>query len=159
MHNQSKQLSADGYQWNQYSERVGTITNELAHFATVAYFAFNSWDEAHNFWKSIADKRQCTKAQVREAERFNTGWEVKTWGMSERVLTALIKHDRKPQLLPLPPSPNLVKSGRPFNNTTISVTDSGSNEGRPDFTNFFVTPVRRDWSMSQSHTSIHYKAA
>lgn len=102
---QTKQLSADGYTWNQYSPRVATITNELTYFATVAYFAFNTWNEAHNFSSSITDKRQCTRAQVREAERFTShSWEVKTWGMSEQLLTALIKRDRnrQPQVLPLP---------------------------------------------------------
>lgn len=103
---QTKQRSADGYTWNQYSPRVATITNELTHFATVAYFAFDGWQEAHAFWKSITDGKRCTRAQVRESERFTShSWEVKTWGMSERLLTALIKRDRnrQPQARPLPP--------------------------------------------------------
>ncbi len=101
---QIKQLSADGYQWNQYSERVATITNELTHFATVAYFAFDTWDEAHDFWRSITEKRLCTRAQVRQAERFKTGYEVKTWGMSASTLHKLIERDRQRQTqrLPLP---------------------------------------------------------
>lgn len=120
---QTKQLSKDGYQWNQYSERVATITNELTHFARVAYFQFSDWDSAHAFWKCITDKRQCTRAQLREAERFDTGWECKIWGMPERILSALISRDRnKPKSLLLPPG-------------------------------------RRDWSMSDSHSSIQYEAA
>lgn len=102
----TKELSADGFLWNQYSERVATITNELTHFARVAYFAFNSWDEAHNFWKSITDKRVCSRAQVREAERFTShSWEVKIWNMPQTVLEALILRDRtrQPKALPLPP--------------------------------------------------------
>jgi len=53
---QIKQLSADGFQWNQYSPRIARITNELRHFATVAYFQFPDWDNAHDFWKCITDK-------------------------------------------------------------------------------------------------------
>jgi len=83
------------------SPRIATITNELTHFAQVAYFAFNSWDDAHDFWRSITDKRLCTRAQVREAERFPVGWEVKTWGMPQAVLEKLISRDRK-RILPLP---------------------------------------------------------
>lgn len=103
---QTKQLSADGYTWNQYSPRVATITNELTHFAQVAYFAFNSWDEAHNFWKSITDGKRCTRAQVRESERFTShSWEVKIWGMPETLLLKLIERDRKrkSKALPVPP--------------------------------------------------------
>lgn len=102
---QTKQLSADGYTWNQYSPRVATITNELIHFATVAYFAFDDWNQAHAFWKSITDKQVCSRAQVRESERFTSyRWEVKTWGMSEALLLKLIERDRnrQPQALPLP---------------------------------------------------------
>lgn len=101
-----KELSADGYQWNQYSERVGTITNDLTHFARVAYFSFDSWDDAHNFWKSITDKRVCSRAKVRESERFTSySFEVKTWGMPESVLLKLIErdHSRLPKSRPLPP--------------------------------------------------------
>ncbi len=99
-----KQLSADGFQWDQYSERVATITNSLQHFATVAYFQFPDWDSAHAFWKCITNKRQCTRAQVRQAERFKTGYEVKTWGMSASTLHKLIERDRQRQTqrLPLP---------------------------------------------------------
>ncbi len=99
---QTKQLSADGFTWNLYSPRVATITNELIHFSPVAYIAFHSWDEAHNFWKSITDKRYCTRAQVREAERFSTGWQVKIWGMPQATLDKLIERDRS-RALPLPP--------------------------------------------------------
>lgn len=101
----TKQLSADGFIWNQYSERVGSITNELTHFAIVAYFQFPNWDDAHSFWKGITDKRVCSRAKVRESERFNTGWEVKVWGMNQSTLEKLIEHDRnrKPKSLPLPP--------------------------------------------------------
>jgi len=100
-----KQLSADGFHWNQYSERVATITNELRHFAPVAYFAFDTWDEAHNFWKSITDKRVCGRAQVRKSERFTAHpWEVKVWILREDVLQKLIERDRqKRQSLPVPP--------------------------------------------------------
>ncbi len=101
-----KQLSADGFQWNQYSPRIATITNELTHFAQVAYFAFNSWDDAHDFWQSITDKRLCTRAQVRESERFTTHeWEVKVWSISPTTLDKLIDRDRnrQAQSLPLPP--------------------------------------------------------
>ena len=98
---QIKQLSADGYQWNLYSPRVATITNELRHFAPVAYFAFDSWQQAHDFWKAITDKRLCTRAQVRQAERFSTDWEVKIWGMQQNILDELIKRDRS-RALPLP---------------------------------------------------------
>lgn len=100
------------------------MTNELTHFARVAYFQFPDRNTARAFWKSITDKRQCTRAQVREAERFDTGWECKIWGMPERVLTALVERDRnrQPQPLPLP-------------------------------------PVRRDWSVSESHDAIAYEAA
>lgn len=103
---QTKQLSADGYQWNQYSPRVATITNELLHFAQVCYFAFDSLDEAHNFWKSITDKQVCGRAQVRESERFTSyPWEVKIWAMSVATLEKLIERDRKrqPKALPVPP--------------------------------------------------------
>jgi len=121
---QIKSLSAAGFQWNQYSPRIATITNELIHFPQVAYFAFDGWDDAHNFWRSITDKHLCTRAQVRESERFTTGWEVKTWGMPQLVLEKLIERDRtrQPQGLPLP-------------------------------------QVRRDWSISASHSSIQYEAA
>jgi hypothetical protein len=122
---QTKQLSADGYTWNQYSPRVATITNELLHFAQVCYFAFDSWDEAHNFWKSITDGKRCTRAQVRESERFTShSWEVKTWGISEALLLKLIERDRKrqPRALPLP-------------------------------------QIKRDWSLSDSHSAIAIEAA
>jgi len=101
---QTKQLSADGFVWNQYSLRVSTISNEIRHFATVAYFQFPDWDSAHAFWKCITNKRQCTRAQVRQAERFTTGYEVKTWGMSASTLQKLIERDRRrqSQSLPLP---------------------------------------------------------
>lgn len=100
----TKQLSADGFCWSQLSPRIGTISNELRHFQRVCYFQFSDWDSAHDFWQSVVGKR-CTKAQVREALRFDTGWEVKTWGMSEAVLLKLIERDRnrKPKPLPLPP--------------------------------------------------------
>ncbi len=120
----TKQLSADGFQWNQYSPRIATITNELTHFAQVAYFAFNSWDDAHDFWKSITDKRLCTRAQVRQAERFTTSYEVKTWGMPASTLHKLIERDRQRQTQRLP-----------------------------------LPQVRRDWSLSDSHSSIQYEAA
>ena len=103
---QSKQISADGFTWNLYSPRVGTITNELTHFSRVAYFAFDDWDSAHNFFKSITDKHLCSRAKVRESERFlSQPWEVKVWGMSESTLLKLIERDRcrKPKSLPLPP--------------------------------------------------------
>lgn len=122
---QTKQLSADGFTWNQYSPRVASITNELTHFARVAYFAFDSWDEAHAFWKSITDKRVCSRAKVRESERFTSlAWEVKAWGMPEDVLEKLIERDynRLPESLPLP-------------------------------------PIRRDWSLSESHDAITIEAA
>lgn len=102
----TKQLSADGFTWNEYSPRVGTITNDLTHFARVAYFAFDNWDDAHDFWKSITDKRVCSRAKVRESERFTSySFEVKTWGMPGSVLLKLIERDRsrKPKSLPLPP--------------------------------------------------------
>ena len=119
---QTKQLSADGFFWSQYSDRVATITNDLRYFATVAYFAFDSWGDAHTFWKHITEHRLCTRAQVRESERFTTHlWEVKTWGMPQAVLEKLIERDRN-RRLPLP-------------------------------------QVRRDWSVSDSHSSIQYEAA
>ena len=120
----TKQLSADGFCWNQYSPRVGTITNEIRHFSRVCYFQFPNWDSAHDFWKHITDKHLCTRAQVRQAERFTTGYEVKTWGMPASTLQKLIERDRtrQPQGLPLP-------------------------------------QVRRDWSISASHSSIQYEAA
>lgn len=103
---QTKQLSADGFCWNQYSERVGSITNEFRrHFAPVTYFAFDSWDEAHNFWKAIVGKH-CTRALVRESERFTSQpWKVKTWNMRQGVLEKLIErdHQRQTKSLPLPP--------------------------------------------------------
>ncbi len=103
---ETKQLSADGYQWNQHSPRVATITNDLLYFSQVAYFAFDSWDEAHNFLKYITDRQHCTRAQVRKSERFTSHlWEVKTWGMPQSMLEKLIERDRnrKPQALPVPP--------------------------------------------------------
>lgn len=98
----TKILSADGFQWNSYSPRIATITNELRHFATVAYFQFSDWDSAHAFWKAITDKRCCTRAQVREAERFSKGWEVKTWGMPQAILQKLIERDRSQSNRALP---------------------------------------------------------
>lgn len=103
---QTTQLSSDGYTWNQYSPRVATITNELLYFAQVAYFAFDSGDEAHNFLKYITDRQHCTRAQVRKSERFTSFlWEVKTWGMPQSMLEKLIERDcsRKPQALTVPP--------------------------------------------------------
>lgn len=95
----TKQLSADGFTWNQYSARVATITNELRHFAPVAYFAFNTWSEAHNFWKSITDLRVCGRAQVRESERFTSHpWEVKAWTLRQDVLEKLIERERQRSL-------------------------------------------------------------
>lgn len=101
---QTKQLSLDGYQWNLYSPRVAAITNELRHFATVYYFQFPDWDSAHDFWKHITNKHLCTRAQVREAERFSTGWEVKIWGLRPSVLNQLVERDRTRQChyLPIP---------------------------------------------------------
>lgn len=122
---QTKQLSVDGYHWNQYSPRVATITNDLTHFAQVAYFAFSDWDSAHRFWKSITDKQICGRAQVRQAERFTFhSWEVKAWNMPEATLNKLIERDRtrKPKALPLP-------------------------------------QIKRDWSLSDSHSAITYEAA
>lgn len=104
---QTKHLSADGYQLNQHSPRVVTITNELTHFATFAYFAFDGWSEAHAFWKSITDKQVCSRAQVQESERFTSySWEVKVWSMPQSVLEKLIERDCTPPLpkaLPAPP--------------------------------------------------------
>ena len=101
----TKQLSADGFRWNQFSPRVGTITNELTDFAPVAYFQFANREEAQAFWKSLTDKRYCTRAQIREAERFTSGFEVKVWGIQLTILQKLIERDRSraPQKLPLPP--------------------------------------------------------
>ena len=93
----TKQLSADGFCWNQYSEPVAVINNELRHFATVAYFQFPDWDSAHAFWKSITHKRQYSRAQVREAERFKTSYKVKTWAMPESTLHKLIERYRRRQ--------------------------------------------------------------
>jgi len=101
----TKQLNADGFCWNQYSDRVATITNELTHFAQVAYFAFDGWNDAHAFWKHITDHRLCSRAQVRESERFTIhDWEVKIWGISPTTLEKLIERDRcrQSQSLPLP---------------------------------------------------------
>jgi len=120
----TKQLSADGFCWNQYSPRVGTITNEIRHFSRVCYFQFPNWDSAHDFWKHITNHRLCTRAQVRQAERFTTGYEVKTWGMPASTLQKLIERDRTRQLQGLP-----------------------------------LPQVRRDWSISASHSSIQYEAA
>ena len=102
---QVKSLSADGFQWNKYSDRVGSITNELTHFSRVCYFAFDDWDSAHAFFKSITGKRLCSRAKVRESERFLTRFEVKVWSMSESTLEALVPrdHSRKPKSLPMPP--------------------------------------------------------
>ena len=102
-----KQLSADGFQWNKYSPRVGSITNELVHFSRVVYFAFDSWDEAHNFWKSMVGKH-CTRAKVRESERFTSSpWEVKVWCLKESTLELLVNRDRSriapKKNLPMPP--------------------------------------------------------
>lgn len=132
---QTKQLSADGYQWNQYSPRVATITNELTHFAQVAYFAFSDWDSAHRFWKSITDGKRCTRAQVRESERFTShNWEVKTWGMSETVLLKLIERDA-------------ARGG--------SLCDHRNRKPKA----LAVPPIRRDWSISDSHSAISIEAA
>ncbi len=120
-----KELSADGFTWHQYSPRVATITNEITYFQRVCYLAFDSWDEAHAFWKYITDHRLCSRAQVRFSERFTThDWEVKVWSMPESTLEKLISRDRQrlPQSLPLP-------------------------------------QVRRDWSISDSHSAIEYEAA
>jgi len=87
----TKQLSADGFCWNQYSPRVGTITNEIRHFSRVCYFQFPDWNSAHNFRKHITDKRLCTRAQVRQAERFTTGYKVKAWEMSSPTLYKLLQ--------------------------------------------------------------------
>ena len=121
---QTKQLSADGFTWNEYSPRVATITNELTHFQRVCYFAFDDWDSAHDFWESIVGK-YCTRAQVRESERFiSHPWEVKVWSLRQDVFEKLVERDRnrKPKSLPLP-------------------------------------PIRRDWSLSASHSAIAYEAA
>ena len=101
----TKQISADGFQWNKYSDRVTTISNEVTHFSRVAYFAFDSWDEAHNFFKSITGKRLCSRAKVRESERFTSSpWEVKVWGLNESTLELLVTRDRnRTYCLPLPP--------------------------------------------------------
>lgn len=90
---QPKQLSSDGFTWNLHSPRVATITNNLRHFAPVAYISFDSWEEARNFWKSITDKRVCSRAQERKAERFTTEWEVKIWGMQQATLDKFIERD------------------------------------------------------------------
>ena len=122
---QIKQISADGFCWNKYSPRVATISNDLTHFAPVAYFAFDSWDEAHNFFRAITDKRVCGRAQVRKSERFTSlPWEVKVWSLREDVLEKLTERDRSrlPKSLPLP-------------------------------------PIRRDWSLSESHDAISAEAA
>jgi hypothetical protein len=98
----TKQLSADGFQWNQLSPRVGIITNKQRHFSQVAYFGFDSWDDAHNFWKSITTKQVCSRAQVRESERFTSRpWEVKVWSMNQSTLEKLIERDRNRQPKPL----------------------------------------------------------
>ncbi|GAC1456869.1 MAG: hypothetical protein NVS2B14_00140 [Chamaesiphon sp.] len=90
----SKELSADGFCWNQYSPRVGTITNELRHFSRVCYFAFEDWEASRAFWEAITSKGYCTRAQVRKAERFQGfDWEVKVWGMPQPILSSLIKKD------------------------------------------------------------------
>lgn len=107
--------------------------HELLHFAQVSYFAFDSWDEAHRFWKSITDKQVCGRAQVREAERFTSyPWEVKVWAMSVATLEKLIERDtkrychkaerkRQPKALPLP-------------------------------------QIKRDWSLSDSHSALAIEA-
>lgn len=78
------------------------------HCLVMLYFAFDTWDEAHNFWKSITDKRVCGRAQVRESERFTSNpWEVKVWSLRQDVFEKLIERDHnrkpKPKPLPLPP--------------------------------------------------------
>lgn len=99
---QTKQLSAEGFVWNLYSPRVATISNDLRHFAPVAYFAFDSWDEAHSFWKSITDLRVCSRAQVRQSQRFTSySWEVKIWLLRQSVLDKMIERDLS-RALPLP---------------------------------------------------------
>lgn len=102
----TKTLSADGFQWNQYSPRVATITNELQYFAPVAYFAFDGWDAAYKFQKHLTENQLCTRAQVRESERFTAfPWEVKIWTLADSTLEQLIERDRQrqPQSLPVPP--------------------------------------------------------
>jgi len=98
---QTKQLSAEGFFWNLYSPRVATITNELRDFSPVAYISFDTWQQAHDFWKSITDKRLCTRAQVRRGERFSTDWEVKIWSLHQGVLDKLIERDLS-RALPIP---------------------------------------------------------
>ena len=102
-----KQLTADGFTWSKYSPRVATISNELRHFSWVCYFAFDSWDDAHSFFKSITAKHLCSKAKVRESERFLTRFEVKVWSMPDATLELLVNRDRnriKPKKnLPMPP--------------------------------------------------------
>ena len=102
---ETKQISADGFYWNKYSPRIATITCELRYFAPVSYFAFDSWDSAHAFFKSITTKHLCSRAKVRESERFLTRFEVKTWGMNQQTLEALVTRDRSrtKKSLPMPP--------------------------------------------------------
>jgi len=65
--------------------------------------AFDGWNDAHAFWKHITDHRLCSRAQVRESERFTThDWEVKVWSISPTTLEKLIDRDRKRSRLPLP---------------------------------------------------------
>ena len=117
----TKQLSSDGFTWNQYSPRVATISNELTNFSQVAYFAFDSWDEAHQFWHSITEKRLCGRAQVRESERFTFhAWEVKVWSLRQDALEKLTERDRQRQLRH-PPMPPICQNWSP-SETYRSVT-------------------------------------
>lgn len=97
----------DGFQLNRLSPRVGTITNPEKPDFRVAYFGFLDHDAAFDFFKHITDKRMVTRAKVREAERLDgCYYEVKTWGMSKKLIGNLalkdLAREQKPKSLPLP---------------------------------------------------------
>jgi len=69
------------------SDRSNT---DLRPFAPVTHFAFDSWDEAHNFWKAIVGKH-CTRAKVGRVSDSPQPWEVKTWNMRQDMLEKLIR--------------------------------------------------------------------
>jgi len=56
---QSSELSADGFAWNLYSPRVGTMAQIKSRPATAAYFTSGT---AQQLFKSIIDKRICGRA-------------------------------------------------------------------------------------------------
>ena len=80
--------------WQEFSPRCGAITGP-DNFQTVHYFAFPDEESGVAFITALTETF-CKDAVIRSSKRFNPTkypFEVKVWGMTEKIFFILVKRD------------------------------------------------------------------